>query len=240
MLRIVATIAAKTRVELLARASLFAGIGAEPLAQLAAAARTRNLAKRDELFHKGDEGRQIYAVVKGRLKALTTSREGDDVVFTIFGPGEVFGEIALLCGTRRTATVSALEACELLVIDHRAFFDFLRRTPDVAIAMMRVLAERTARLSELVEDTLFLNLPLRLAKRLMGLARIYGEKTPAGLRVDLKLSQEEWGDLVGSTRESVNKQIRVWTDQGIVSVDRGYIVIHNPDALDQLAGAIAV
>ncbi len=235
-----ATLALETRGELLARASLFAGIEAGPLAELAASARIQNLAKRDELFHKGDEGQQVYAVVTGKLKALTTSREGNDVVFTIFGPGEVFGEIALLCGTRRTATVTALEPCELLVIDHRVFLDFLRRHPEAAIGLMRVLAGRTARLSELVEDTLFLNLPLRLAKRLMGLARIYGKKTPAGLRVDLKLSQEEWGDLVGTTRESINKQLRVWTDQGVLSIDRGYIVIHRPEELDTLAGAIGI
>ncbi len=173
--------------------------------------------------------------MSGRLKALTTSREGDDVVFSILGPGEVFGEIALLGGRRRTATVTALEPCELLVIDRREFLDFLRRDPDVAIGMMGVLAGRIERLSEWVEDTLFLNLPLRLAKKLMVLGERYGEETPAGLRLDLKLSQEEWGDLVGTTRESINKQLRAWTAEGLLSVDRGYIVIHRRDDLERLA-----
>jgi CRP-like cAMP-binding protein len=219
----------------LSRSPLFADVGVEQLEELTAAARIQTLAKGDELFHKDDEGNRFFAVVSGRLKALTTSSEGDDVVFGIVGPGEVVGEIALLGGTRRTATVTAIEPCELLAIDRRDLVAFLKRNPDVAIGMMQVLAARVAQLSEWVEDTLFLNLPLRLAKKLLALADLYGEKTPAGVRVDLKLSQEEWGDLVGATRESVNKQIRVWTEAGFVSVDRGFVVIHRRDALEELA-----
>ena len=92
--------------------------------------------------------------------------------------------------------------------------------------------------SEFVEDSLFLNLPLRLAKKLLGLAAIYGQETENGIRVDLKLSQEEWGDLVGATRESINKQVRAWTEQGLISMDRGYIVLHRTADLEKLAGAV--
>jgi CRP-like cAMP-binding protein len=233
-----ARLTAQAKRELLATDSLFAGLATSQLDELAAASRSLALAKRDELFHKGDEGSQVYVVVSGKLKALTTSVAGDDVVFNIVGPGEVFGEIALLGETPRTATVSALEPCELLVIDRRDFLAFLKRYPDAAIRLLRVLAMRVKRVSELVEDTLFLNLPLRLARKLLALARVYGEQTPSGLRVDLKLSQEEWGDLVGATRESINKQVRAWTSAGIVSVDRGYIVIHRPEELEKLAGAL--
>ena len=226
--------------ELLAKDSLFSGLTADQLDELVAASRSLRLVKRDELFHKGDAGSQVYVVVSGKLKALTTSLEGDDVVFSILGPGEVFGEIALLGETPRTATVVAIERCELMVIDRRDFLALLKRHPDAAIRLLQLLAVRVKRVSELVEDTLFLNLPVRLAKKLLALARVYGEQTPAGLRVDLKLSQEEWGDLVGATRESINKRVRVWTDEGIVSVDHGYIVIHRPDELEKLAGAVVV
>jgi CRP-like cAMP-binding protein len=113
----------------------------------------------------------------------------------------------------------------------------LRRHPEAAIGLLRVLALRLKRVSELVEDTLFLNLPIRLAKKLLALDRIYGRDTEAGRRVDLKLSQEEWGDLVGTTRESINKQMRAWTEQGLISVDRGYIVLHRSDELEKLAAA---
>jgi CRP-like cAMP-binding protein len=222
----------------LARVSLFSGLGAKELDGLVRVSRTVSLAKREELFHKGDPGSQVYVVISGKLKALTTSEEGDDVVFSILGPGEVLGEIALLGGSPRTATVTAIEPCELLLIDRRDFLAFLRGHAEVAIKLLEVLAQRVTRISELVEDTLFLNLPLRLGKKLLDLARLYGERTEQGIRVDLKLSQEEWGDLVGATRESINKQVRAWIDEGLVSVDRGYFVIHRPRELERLAGAV--
>jgi CRP-like cAMP-binding protein len=102
---------------------------------------------------------------------------------------------------------------------------------------MALLAERVRNLSQLVEDTLFLNLPVRLAKKLVAYAASHGERTPEGIRIALKLSQEEWGDLVGATRESVNKQMRAWTDQGLIRLDQGYVVIRRAQALEALAGA---
>ena len=115
---------------------------------------------------------------------------------------------------------------------------FLRTNPEVSVKLLSVLAMRLKRVSELVEDTLFLNLPLRLAKKLLSLSHVYGEEAAEGIRIDLRLSQEEWGDLVGTTRESVNKQVRKWTDAGIVRIDDGYVVILNPVELEKLAGAV--
>ena len=233
-----AHLSADQKRELLTNVPLFQGLGLEELDALIPVTRTVSLTKREELFHKGDEGAQVYVVIRGKLKVLTTSDSGDDVVFSILGPGEVFGEIALLGGTPRTATVTAIDPCELLIIDRRDFLSFLRGHPDVAINLLEVLAQRMKRVSELVEDTLFLNLPLRLAKKLLSLAHAYGRPHAEGLRLDLKLSQEEWGDLVGTTRESVNKQLRAWTEDGLITVDRGYIVIHNRRELEKLAGAV--
>jgi CRP-like cAMP-binding protein len=235
---VVTEFSAHAKRKLLGGSSLFAELAPEHLDELASTARFQRLAKRQELFHKGDEGSQVYVITSGRLKVLTTSPEGDDVVFNILGPGEVFGEIALLGEMPRTATVAAIEQCELLVIDRRDFLALLKRRPETAIALLRVLAVRLKRVSELLEDTLFLNLPLRLAKKLLTLDRLYGRDTNAGRRVDIKLSQEEWGDLVGTTRESINKQVRAWREQGLISVDRGYIVIHRRKELEKLAGAV--
>jgi CRP-like cAMP-binding protein len=224
--------------QLLTNVPLFQGLGLKELDALIPVTRTVSLAKREELFHKGDQGTQVYVVIRGKLKVLTTSADGDDVVFSILGPGEVFGEIALLGGTPRTATVTAIDPCELLIIDRRDFLSFLRGHPDVAINLLEVLAQRMKRVSEFIEDTLFLNLPLRLAKKLLSLSKAYGQPHAQGLRLDLKLSQEEWGDLVGTTRESVNKQLRAWTEEGVISIDHGYIVIHHKHELEKLAGGI--
>ena len=226
------------KLKLLGNVELFSGFSEKQLVGAAHLARVRSLQRREELFHKGDDGGEIYVVASGKLKALTTSNEGDDVVFSILGPGEVFGEVALLGATQRTATVSAIEDCVLVVIDRRDFMSYVKTDPDMAVKLFAVLATRLKRASELVEDTQFLNLPLRLAKKLLSLSRIYGRSTPDGLQIELKLSQEEWGDLVGATRESVNKQFRQWTDAGILKTDKGYVVILNAVELEKLAGAV--
>ena len=224
---------------LLARAPLFSGLSEDELEALLDVTRLRSLKAREELFHKGDEGSEVYLVVRGTVKALTTSEEGDDVVFSILSQGELFGEIALLGSPERTATVSALTACELLAIHRRDFLDFLKRHPEASIKMLMVMAQRLKHVSELVEDTLFLNLPVRLAKKFVHYASIYGDEIESGdVRINLKLSQEEWGDLVGATRESINKQIAAWKDEGIVSTDAGHILIHSPEVLEKLAGCV--
>jgi CRP-like cAMP-binding protein len=234
----VAAISSSEKLQLLGAVELFSDLTEKQLEGVAQVARQKALARKEELFHKGDEGSQIYIIAKGKLKALTTSVDGDDVVFSIMGPGEVLGEVALLGGTPRTATITAIESSDLLVIDRRDFMSFLKSHPDISVKLLYVIAQRLKRVSELVEDTLFLNLPLRFAKKLSALARVYGDRIDDGVRVDLKLSQEEWGDLVGATRESINKQVRQWTEAGFVRVEKGYIVILEPKELEKLAGAV--
>lgn len=220
----------------LARVPLFAGLDAREIGALVPAARSLTFRARQEVFHKGDPGGQLYVVVRGRLKALTTSADGDDVVFGIMGPGEVFGEVALLSESPRSATVRVIEKAELLVLDRRDFLAFLRKNPDAAVRLLGLLAERLKRASELVEDTQFLNLPVRLARKFVAFAERYGcDDDGGGLRIDLKLSQEEWGDLVGATRESVNKQMRAWSEDGLVRVDAGYVVLLDRGAVQRLA-----
>lgn len=221
---------------LLARVPLFEGLGKAELDALVAAARTRVVQRQEQLFHKGDEGRHVYVVVRGNLKALTTSFQGDDVVFNIQGPGEMLGEIALLVGQRRTATITAIEKSELLMIERRDFIDCLRRNPEVSLKLLQVLAERVKGLSERLEDTMFLNLPVRFAKKLLDYAASDGEKSGDGIRIGLKLTQEEWGALLGVTRESVNKQLRAWSNEGLISREEtGHIVLMHPERLESIA-----
>jgi CRP-like cAMP-binding protein len=227
---------ARQRRELLARGSLFSKLSDRELDDLVQVSRVQKLRAREELCHKGDSGSQVYLISKGRLKAVTTSAEGDDVVFNIMAPGEVCGELALLSGGRRTATITAIDESELIVLDRREFLPFLRSHPEAAIKLLEVLAERQLRLSELVEDTTFLNLPARLAKKLVSLSRVYGSETPDGLRIDLKLSQGELGELVATTRESINKQIKSWSAEGLVSMKNRVVTIHRLDDLEALAG----
>lgn len=224
----------------LATIPMFGKLDERELDGLLGAARSRSVQAGRELFHKGDRGSQVFVILSGRLKVMTTSAEGDDVVFGLMDPGEVFGELGLLLeeGTR-TATIVAVDPCELLVIDRREFLPFLRAHPDAAIKLLEALAERLRRISEFVEDTLFLNLPCRLAKKLVELSQKYGRQASGGLRIDLHVSQTELGDMVGTTRESINKLVRRWAQEGLVSMEQGYITIHRPREIQAMAGMVS-
>jgi CRP/FNR family cyclic AMP-dependent transcriptional regulator len=221
---------------LLQKVPLFSGLAPDRLEVLVEATTTRRLGAREELFHKGDEAAQVYVVASGRLKVVTTSAGGDEVLLAILDEGEVVGELPLLTGGRRTANVVALEASELLALARRDFLRFLRDRPEAAIELMVVLAERLVRITEFAEDALFLALPARLAKKLLHLADRYGEAGAGGTRIDLRLSQGELADLVGTTRESINKQIRAWSETGIVRMERGEITILDAGRLERFAG----
>jgi CRP-like cAMP-binding protein len=221
--------------KLLASISIFDGLTPAQMELLLGITTTRRLQAKEVLFRKGDPGNQLFGVMRGRLRVSATGGDAKEVVFGFLDPGEVFGEIALLDSNPRSATVEAIEPAELLALHHRDLLPFLEQHPKVAINLARLLAERLRGVSERMEDTVFLTIPARLAKKLLGLVHAYGRETAEGTRINLRLSQQELGELVGATRESVNKQLRTWVDQGIVTVDQGYITILNEEELESLA-----
>jgi CRP-like cAMP-binding protein len=230
------TLSHEEKHRLLRASILFQGLSEAELDDIVPLTHLTSLNARDELFHQGDPGSQLFVVIRGRLKVLTTSAQGDEIVFSIVGPGEVLGELAVLNQAERTATVRAIDVSELLSLHQRDLLSFLEMHPKAGIKLARLLATRITNLSELLADMQFLNLPFRLAKKMISLAHNYGQEQEDGLRIKLRISQEEWGDLVGATRESVNKQFRSWTREGLIHTDRGCIVLDRPEEMKRLAG----
>jgi CRP-like cAMP-binding protein len=219
---------------ILARASIFAGLDARQLDALAALAVRRRYRAREVVLRKGDPALQIFVIASGRLKAITAGSEGRQAALAIMGPGEVFGEVAVLDGQPRSATITAIEPCELVILQRNDLFHFLERSPTAAIKLLEVLARRLRHLTDRVEDSTFLDLPARLAKQLLHLADRYGRKDGAGTHIELKLSQQELGDLVGATRESVNKQLRAWENDGVLTQNGGRLILADRAALADL------
>jgi CRP-like cAMP-binding protein len=170
--------------------------------------------------------------LQGRVKISTMSAEGKEVVLNILGTGELFGEIALIDGKDRSADATVMESAELVVIDARDFMPFLEARPDLATRLLVMLCERFRWVNDLYEDAVFMHLPARLAKHLIRLGESFGDESDDGVRIGIKLSQQDLGNLMGTTRESVNKQMRTWIDGGIVSVDQGIITILDQDRLE--------
>lgn len=216
------------RKRVLSQLELFSGLSDADLADVARATQTRRLRAGEVLFHKGDDGSDTYVVVQGRLKAFATSANGDDVVFRFMGAGEVIGELGAFVGGKRTASVSAVEPCELLMIQKRELIPLLKRNPGMAIRLLEALATRVKKLSEALEDNNFRPVSQRLAKCLLSLAEQFGERVErSSTRIGLKIHQGDLGDMIGATRESVNHQIREWKDEQIVEMRDGVITIHD-------------
>jgi len=217
---------------------LFEGLTEQDLAKIGALAQVRNYPVRTVVVTQGEPAAALFAIVSGRLKVTTSDPDGRNTVLGIMGEGEVFGEVALIDGGARSATCTAVEPCALLVIDRALFLELLGNSPGIAVKLLYVLSQRLRRLSQRSEDAAFLDVPSRLARSLLDLATRFGERAHPplnGISITLKLSQQELGDLVGATRESVNKHLNDWTRQGLVKVHAGRMLISDVEGVRRLA-----
>ncbi len=217
---------------LLSGISLFEGFSPRELERLLALTTIKRLRPGQLLCRKGEPGVQVYGVLTGRLRVVSEGADGKEVILNVVGPGEVIGDIALIDTQPRSATVEAIEPSELVCLHRRDLLPFLHQNPKAAIRLAVGLARRVRALSAVVEDALLLAIPARLAKKLLALAQTYGKPVPGGTRIELRLPQHQLGEMIGATRESVNKTLRRWVEQGSISVDRGYVTIQDPAALE--------
>ena len=187
------------------------------------------------LFQKGDPGDSLFAVLSGQIKISTRSKVGKEIILNFLGPGEIFGEIALLDGRERTADASTIAPSELLFITRPNFMSFLKDHPQVALRLLDVLCSRIRWVSESYEDVIFKRLPNRLAKKSVLLAGHFGEARGGGVSITLHLTQQALANMVGATRESVNKQMRLWEDEGLITYQDGHITILNLARLSEIA-----
>jgi CRP/FNR family transcriptional regulator, cyclic AMP receptor protein len=221
--------------KLLGKQFLFDQLGPTELDRLMAFARIVQFPAGATIFTQGSPGDSLMAVLEGEVSISAPSEEGREVVFNVLELGETFGEVALLDGKERTADAVAHTNCRLLVIDRRDFMPFLNAHPQIALRLLPVLCAQIRRMSEHVQDALFLDQPARLAKKLLSLAAVSGQTTPQGTRIRQRLSQRELGNLLGMPRETVNRQLRSWQAESLIALDRGAITVKNEAALRRIA-----
>lgn len=206
----------------------------DELERVAAHATLRRHPAHHTIFEKGDPGLGMMAVIRGRVKICTYSAGGKELVLNIIDRGGLFGEIALLDGRPRTANAVTLEETDLLVLERSRFLPFLSANPEIAIRLICVLCERLRQTSEHLEDALFLEAGPRLARWLLRLAASFGKEVPEGIRLDIKLSQQQIGNLVGISRESINKHLGDWQRAGHIAVQAGILTIRDREALEEI------
>ena len=221
--------------ELLSKHFLFTALAGKDLDSILAFSKDRRFSDGQIVFQKGDPGTSLMVLLRGRIRISAVSEDGREVVLNVIEPGQIMGEIAFLDGHQRSADATAVGDCVVMTIDRRDFIPFLERNPGIAVQLLTVLCGRLRRTSEMVEDIAFLELPKRLCRLLIRLGSTYGKATPTGLRIEIKLSQKDLGNLIVASRESINKQLRAFEEQGLISTDRGYITVRRIKDMEELA-----
>lgn len=219
----------------LASSEIFSELDAEVLCQLEQLGRRRSYRARETLFQKGDASDFLVAILSGCVRVCVYSVEGREIVLNIIEPGQVVGEIGMLDNKGRTADAVAIDAVEALVIDRGAVKRVLAENPEATFKLIETLCTRLRRTSNQVEIIGYRDLPARMAALLLELKADFGRETGSGILIDRKLSQRDMARMIASTRESVNRQLRTWTADGVISIEDGLIEIRDLDLLEEMA-----
>jgi CRP/FNR family transcriptional regulator len=209
----------------LARTALFAGIDDAVLSTIGEKAIHRRYRKGSVIFVQGEQGERCFAIVEGAVKISAYHPDGREAVMAVLGPGDVFGELSLFDQAPRSGDASAIEDTQLLSLDAAAVTEAIRAHPELGLSLLRVLGRRLRLTNEALQDIAFFDVPGRVARRLADLADAHGVQQADGILVDLPLSQESLAQMVGATRESVNKALASLRRRGLVDrVGRRYVV----------------
>lgn len=217
------------------QAPLFAPLDDEAAEALHANMSRAELARGEVLFHEGDPGDRLYVIVEGKVKLGRTSGDGRENLLAILGPGEMFGELSLFDPGPRNATATAVSDTVLIGLGTEDLVTWLTGRPDVSRQLLRALARRLRRTNENLADLVFSDVPGRVAKALLDLSERFGRPTEDGLRVAHDLTQEELAQLVGASRETVNKALADFASRGWLRLEARAVVLLDIDRLRKRA-----
>ena len=231
MLPGITRMAGLTEQEVLAKASLFAGLPAAERERLGNLLRSQQYVRGQVIFLEGDAGSALCLIADGRVRIQLTGADGREVVLNVYGPGEIFGELALLDGEPRSADAIALDDVRVYWLQREAFAAFLESHPRAAMTMLASLSRRLRHTTRVVQDATFRDVPARLARVLLEQAERLGQPVPGGNRINGRLTQSELASMVGATRETVNRALRGFEQQGLIRWDGHRLVLKRPEQL---------
>lgn len=216
----------------LAAIPFFAGLDRDALERLTGSMRSRRFRRGEVIFHLGDPGDALFVIMSGDVKISLPSETGEEAILATLGSGAVFGELALLDGAPRSASATALTATETVVLPRERFRELIATEAGVRDALLASIAGELRRLTTHVEELHFLDITGRLAARLVRLAQDGGTRTAdGGIRLRKNLTQGDLAAMVGCTRQSVNKLLVQFTDDGLIRLEREGIVVTDMDGL---------
>lgn len=221
--------------DLLRSALLFRELDDEAASALHATMVEVKLARGEVLFREGDDGDRVYVVVDGKIKLGRTAPDGRENLLAVLGPGQMFGELSLFDPGPRSATASAVTDTTVLGLGHTDLLPWLTGRPEVSRNLLAQLAQRLRRSNDTLADLVFSDVPGRVAKQLLDLSERFGVPTPDGLRVVHDLTQEELAQLVGASRETVNKALADFVSRNWIRLESRSVVLMDIERLRRRA-----
>ena len=216
-------------------APLFAGLDPEEARPLLATMATVRLTRGDVLFNEGERGDRLFIISEGKIKLGRRSSDGRENLMAILGPGEMFGELSLFDPGPRTATATAVAETQVLALSTEQLREYLQGRPQVALTLLAALARRLRRTNESLADLVFTDVPGRVAKALLDLARRFGRPVDEGIMVSHDLTQEELAQLVGASRETVNKALADFAGRGWLKLEARAVLLQDVERLKRRA-----
>jgi CRP/FNR family transcriptional regulator, cyclic AMP receptor protein len=222
-------------IDVVRKAPLFAALNDEAAKALMESMTSSHLERGDILFREGDQGDRLYVIGEGKIKLGLTSVDGRENLLAVLGPGEMFGELSLFDPGPRTATATAIAETQLIALGHEDLDSFLRGRPAVAKNLLTALARRLRRTNETLADMVFTDVPGRVAKALLHLSERFGHPAEDGILVAHELTQEELAQLVGASRETVNKALADFATRGWIKLEARAVVLTDVERLQRRA-----
>ena len=215
----------------LKKVPFFSNLNEKELATMSKALVKRRFSTGDILFHYGDPGGLLYIIAKGKVKIMHSSPNGQEALLAILGSDAFFGELALLDESPRSATVEAIQHTETWTLHRNDFIGYLNNNQEFTLHVLHTMAQNIRRMNMQLSDVFFLDLPARLARKLLTLARQHGHETSEGILIDLSLTQTDLAEMTGATRVSINKALGRFRKAGWVNVKSRYFTILDREAL---------
>ena len=215
--------------------ALFRQMDDAALTAVARLLRARRFRRNEVIFHAGDPGDSLFVVATGSVKIVLASADGDEAIIAALRPGDFFGELSVLDGAERSATAIALEPTELRSLGRAPFLELVDTQPGLRRALLAGLAAELRRITLHAEELHFLDLPGRLAMRLVQLAHEAGAVGP-GVELPWRYTQSDLASMIGGSRQSVNRVLGDLSNEGLLRVEHDTIVIPDIDALARVAG----
>lgn len=219
----------------LARAGIFQGVDPAAVQALSATLEPVSFPRAHVIFAEGEPGDRLYIVLSGKVKIGRKSADGRENLLTVIGPSDMFGELSVFDPGPRTSTATTVTEVKAVAMDRAALREWIARRPEIAEQLLRVIARRLRRTNNMLADLIFTDVPGRVAKALLSLAQRFGTQETGMLRVTHDLTQEEIAQLVGASRETVNKALADFAHRGWLRLEGKSVLILEPERLARRA-----